>query len=56
VVTGPGRGENVSGMAAVIKTFRTDYRKRMLLEKGGMKFAMGPKGRTRYRWASRTPR
>ena len=48
IVTGPGSGENVSGMAVVIKTFGTDYPKRMLLEKGGMKFAMGPKGRTRY--------
>ena len=48
IVTGPGSGENVSGMAVVIKTFGTDYTKRMLLEKGGMKFAMGPKGRTRY--------
>lgn len=48
IVTGPGSGENVSGMAAVIKTFGTEYSKRMLLEKGGMKFAMGVKGRTRY--------
>lgn len=49
VVTGPGSGENVSGMAVVIKTFGTDYTRRMVLEKGGMKFAMGPKGnRTRY--------
>ena len=48
VVTGPGSGENVSGMAVVIKTFGADYPRRMLLEKGGMKFAMGPKGRTRY--------
>src|SRR3982751_3028946 len=48
IVTGPGSGENVSGMAVVIKTFGTDYPQRMLLEKGGMKFAMGPKGRTRY--------
>jgi imidazolonepropionase-like amidohydrolase len=48
IVTGPGSGENVSGMAAVIKTFGSDYSKRMLLEKGGMKFAMGAKGRTRY--------
>jgi len=48
IVTGPGSGENVSGMAAVIKTFGTDYSKRMLLEKGGMKFAMGAKGRARY--------
>jgi len=48
VVTGPGSGENVSGMAVVIKTFGTDYTKRMLLEKGGMKFAMGRKGRNRY--------
>jgi len=48
IVTGPGSGENVSGMAVVIKTFGTDYTKRMLLEKGWMKFAMGPKGRSRY--------
>lgn len=48
IVTGPGSGENVSGMAAVVKTFGTDYTKRMLLEKGGMKFAMGVKGRARY--------
>ena len=49
IVSGPGSGENVSGMAVVIKTFGTDYGKRMVLEKGGMKFAMGPKGnRTRY--------
>jgi imidazolonepropionase-like amidohydrolase len=48
IVTGPGSGENVSGMAVVIKTFGTDHTKRLLLEKGGMKFAMGPKGRTRY--------
>jgi imidazolonepropionase-like amidohydrolase len=49
IVSGPGSGENVSGMAVVIKTFGTDYAKRMVLEKGGMKFAMGPKGnRTRY--------
>ena len=48
IVTGPGSGENVSGMAVVIKTFGTDYTRRLLLEKGGMKFAMGPKGRTRY--------
>jgi imidazolonepropionase-like amidohydrolase len=48
IVSGPGSGENVSGMAAVIKTFGTDHSKRLLLEKGGMKFAMGPKGRTRY--------
>ena len=48
VVTGPGSGENVSGMAVVIKTFGADYTRRMVLEKGGMKFAMGPKGRTRY--------
>jgi imidazolonepropionase-like amidohydrolase len=48
VVTGPGSGENVSGMAVVIKTFGTDYGKRMVLEKGGMKFAMGAKGRARY--------
>ena len=48
IVTGPGSGENVSGMATVIKTFGTDFGKRTLLEKGGMKFAMGAKGRARY--------
>lgn len=48
IVTGPGSGENVSGMAVVIKTFGDDYGRRMLLEKGGMKFAMGVKGRDRY--------
>jgi imidazolonepropionase-like amidohydrolase len=48
IVTGPGSGENVSGMAAVIKTFGTAYDRRMLLEKGGMKFAMGAKSRERY--------
>jgi imidazolonepropionase-like amidohydrolase len=49
VVTGPGSGESVSGMAIVIKTFGgADLTKRMLLEKGGMKFAMGPKSRDRY--------
>lgn len=48
VVTGPGSGENVSGMAIVIKTFGADLGRRMLLEKGGMKFAMGAKSRDRY--------
>ncbi len=48
IVTGPGSGENVSGMAVVIKTFGTDFSRRMLLEKGGMKFAMGAKSRDRY--------
>ncbi len=48
VVTGPGSGENVSGMAVVIKTFGKDLDRRLLLEKGGMKFAMGAKSRERY--------
>ncbi len=48
VVTGPGSGENVSGMAAVVKTFGEDRDRRILLEKGGMKFAMGAKSRERY--------
>lgn len=48
VVTGPGSGENVSGMAVVIKTFGADLDRRLLLEKGGMKFAMGAKSRERY--------
>ena len=52
IVTGPGSGENVSGMAVVIKTFGTDYSHRMLLEKGGMTRArrrLGPGGRSRLR-------
>ena len=48
VVTGPGSGETVSGMAIVIKTFGDQIDGRLLLEKGGMKFAMGPKSRERY--------
>jgi imidazolonepropionase-like amidohydrolase len=48
VVTGPGSGENVSGMAAVVKTFGPKLETRVLLEKGGMKFAMGVKSRERY--------
>ncbi len=48
IVTGPGSGENVSGMAVVIKTFGAELGSRMLLEKGGMKFAMGAKSRDRY--------
>ena len=48
VITGPGSGENVSGMAIIIKTFGTDLPKRLLAENGGMKFAMGVKGRDRY--------
>ncbi len=48
VVTGPGSGENVSGMAIVIKTFGDNLAHRLLLEKGGMKFAMGAKSRDRY--------
>ncbi|MGE0554744.1 MAG: amidohydrolase family protein [Gemmatimonadales bacterium] len=48
IVTGPGSGENVSGMAVVMKTFGDDYDRRMLLEDGGMKFAMGVKGGNRY--------
>lgn len=48
IVTGPGSGENVSGMAVVIKTFGESLDRRLLLEKGGMKFAMGAKSRDRY--------
>jgi imidazolonepropionase-like amidohydrolase len=48
VVTGPGSGENVSGMAVVIKTFGPDLDRRLLLAKGGMKIAMGAKSRERY--------
>ena len=48
VTTGPGSGENVSGQAIVIKTFGTDLAKRIVTEKGGIKFAMGPKSSDRY--------
>ncbi|MBI3790945.1 MAG: amidohydrolase family protein [Gemmatimonadetes bacterium] len=48
IVTGPGSGENVSGMAIVIKTTGDGLADRLLLEKGGMKFAMGAKSRERY--------
>ncbi|MBX9602738.1 MAG: amidohydrolase family protein [Bryobacteraceae bacterium] len=48
VITGPGSGENVSGQALVIKTFGDDLPKRILTERGGMKFAMGPKFPDRY--------
>lgn len=48
VITGPGSGENVSGQAIVIKTFGTDLNRRIVNEKGGMKFAMGAKWPDRY--------
>jgi imidazolonepropionase-like amidohydrolase len=48
VITGPGSGENVSGQAIVIKTFGDDLAKRIVTEKGGIKFAMGPKSPTKY--------
>ena len=48
LITGPGSGENVSGQAIVIKTFGTDLAKRVVNERGGMKFAMGPKSQDRY--------
>ena len=48
LTTGPGSGENVSGQAIVIKTFGTDLAKRIVTEKGGIKFAMGPKSNDRY--------
>src|SRR5579872_149813 len=48
LITGPGSGENVSGQAIVIKTFGADLAKRIVNEKGGMKFAMGPKSSDRY--------
>ena len=35
-------------MAIVIKTFGDDLDQRLLLEKGGMKWAMGAKSRDRY--------
>ncbi|MBK8247890.1 MAG: amidohydrolase family protein [Gemmatimonadetes bacterium] len=48
VTTGPGSGENVSGMAVIIKTFGADRDRRIVKEKGGMKFAMGPKRSDAY--------
>jgi imidazolonepropionase-like amidohydrolase len=48
VTTGPGSGENVSGQAIVIKTFGSDLAKRIVTEKGGIKWAMGPKSSDRY--------
>ena len=48
VVTGPGSGENVSGQAVVVKTFGSDLSKRIVNERGGMKFAMGPKRNDAY--------
>jgi len=48
LIAGPGSGENVSGQAIVIKTFGTDLAKRVVNERGGMKFAMGPKSQDRY--------
>jgi imidazolonepropionase-like amidohydrolase len=43
VITGPGSGENISGQAIVIKTFGDDLATRIVREKGGVKWAMGPK-------------
>jgi len=43
VVTGPGSGEVSSGQAVVIKTWGGSIEERVLLEKGGVKIAMGGK-------------
>ena len=43
VVTGTGSGEVSSGEAAVVKTFGSDFQKRILKEVGGLKIAMGRK-------------
>lgn len=43
VVTGTGSGEVSSGEAAVVKTFGTDFQKRIIKEVGGLKIAMGRK-------------
>ena len=48
VITGPGSGENISGQAVVIKTFGNNLSTRVVREKGGVKWAMGPKSGTRY--------
>lgn len=48
VITGPGSGENVSGQAIVIKTFGDELSRRLVTDKGGMKFAMGPKRNDAY--------
>src|ERR1051326_1702881 len=47
VVTGTGSGEVSSGEAAVVKTYGTDFQKRILKEVGGLKIAMGRKGPNR---------
>ena len=47
VVTGTGSGEVSSGEAAVVKTYGTDFSKRILKEVGGLKIAMGRKGPNR---------
>src|SRR4051812_26507618 len=43
VVTGTGSGEVSSGEAAVVKTYGSDFQKRILKEVGGLKIAMGRK-------------
>jgi imidazolonepropionase-like amidohydrolase len=41
VVTGPGGGGGIGGEAVVVKTFGPSLQKRVLLENGGMKLAVG---------------
>jgi imidazolonepropionase-like amidohydrolase len=43
VVTGPGSGEVSSGEAAVVKTWGSSLDARILMERGGLKIAMGRK-------------
>jgi imidazolonepropionase-like amidohydrolase len=43
VVTGTGSGEVISGEAVVVKTSGADFQKRILLENGGLKVAVGRK-------------
>lgn len=49
LLLGPGSGENVSGQAIIIKSFGgKNLEKRLVTEKGGLKWAMGAKSRERY--------
>jgi imidazolonepropionase-like amidohydrolase len=43
VVTGTGSGEVSSGVAAVVKTYGSDFNRRILKADGGLKIAMGRK-------------
>lgn len=49
LLLGPGSGENVSGQAIIIKSYGgKDLARRLLTDRGGIKWAMGAKSRERY--------